>query len=390
MTNLIEEQRVTTTTKLLTSEKAATGDLYLDTTGDAWTVLTNACHNHATVDYHGLTKKEIDAIKRYDEKSKLRYYLDGDVEGSKEELKRASIIGRDIKHRQIVALDLDSSNHSQDDLQKRLEGYEYILTPTPSYKTDDRRWRVIMPLDVPCPTGDYASIVEQVASMFDVDVDGTCTDSDHLQGFPIAVTVTDGEIVEPIHVEGVPLKTFDLINSVLEKRKNVEESPLALQTHAKGALVVKGEFEQALIDYAKRMRDKLDEGEYGSELWLNTLMSLCYTTSVGRIHKDEAHKVIRVLWANNDKFAKENIEHFNKNMRGKGPDDFRIKKYIDEWITLSEPDIAYYSQQSNAEWVKYDKNGTRSLLHNVLGDVLINEHHIVHYQTMDKIGRAHV
>src|SRR5699024_9882254 len=61
----------------------------------------------------------------------------------------------------------------------------------------------------------------------------------------------------------------------------------------------------------------------------------------------------------------------------------KMDKYIDEWIALNDSDIAYYSQQSNAEWVKYDKNGTRRLLHDVLGDVLINEHHIVHYQTMD-------
>ena len=382
MTNSIEEQQVTTATKLLTSEKAVTDYLHLDTTGDAWTVLTNACNEHYTVDYHNLNKDEVDKIKRYKESSPLRYYLDGDVEGPNRNLKRAGIVGRDIKHRQIVALDVDDGNYSQEDLQKRLNGHEYILTPTPSYKAGDRRWRVIMPLDEHCSIGDYASIVEQVASKFDVKIDKKSKDKTQLQGFPLAVTIFNGDVVKPIHVEGVPLSINALMQSALKKQMRDKQPTLALQGNVKGELVVDGEFEQALREYAERMRDQLYDGEYG-DLWFNTLMSLCYTTAVGRIHEDEAHKVIDVLWADDDKLAKDNIKHFNKNMRGKEPHDFRIQKYIDDWIGLNDSDIAYYSQQSNAEWVKYNKNGTRSLLHDVLGDVLINEHHIVHYQTLD-------
>lgn len=376
MTNLIKEQHVTTATKLLTSEKAATVYFNLDTTGDAWTVLTNACHNHSTVDYRNLTKEEIRKEKT-SPNSPLRYYLEGDVEGSKGKLKRDGIVGRDIKHRQIVTLDLDSNNHSQDDLQKRLNGFEYILTPTPSYKTDDKRWRVIMPLDEPCSTGDYTSLVEQVASMFNVDIDNTCASPAHLQGFPLAVTISNGDIVKPIHVEGVPLSTFALMQSALKKQMRVKESPLTLQGNVKGELVVTGEFEQALREYADRMRDKLDNGEYGG-LWFNTLLSLRKTLLDGRIASNDAHDVIRVLWADNDDLVSENIAKFNKL-----GSSIKMDKHIDEWIGLNDSDIAYYSQQSNAEWVKYDKNGRRRLLHDVLGDVVIKEHHIVHYPTED-------
>ena len=377
MDNLIKEQRVTTDTKLLTSEKAATDYFNLDTTGDAWTVLTNACHNHVKVDYRNRTKEEIRKEKT-SLSSPLRYYLDGDVEGSKGKLKRDGIVGRDIKNRQIVTLDLDSGNHAQDDLQKRLKGYEYILTPTPSYKTGDRRWRVIMPLDEHCSIGDYASLVEQVASMFNVDIDNTCASPAHLQGFPLAVTISDGDIVKPIHVEGVPLSTNALMESALKKQMRVKESPLALHGNVKGVLSVDGEFEQALREYAERMRDKLYDPEYGSDLWRNTLMSLRKTLKEGRIDLGEAHNVIRVLWADNAALARDNIDKFN--ILG---ENIKMDKHIDEWIALNDSDIAYYSQQSNAEWVKYDKNGTRRLLHDVLGDVLINEHHIVHYPTMD-------
>ena len=350
MTNLIKEQRVTTATKLLTSEKAATVYFDLNTTGDAWTVLTNACHNHVKVDYRNRTKEEIRKEKT-NPSSPLRYYLEGDVEGSKGKLKRDGIIGRDIKYRQIVTLDLDSSNHSQDDLQKRLKGYEYILTPTPSYKTDDKRWRVIMPLDEPCSTGDYTSLVEQVASMFNVDIDNTCASPAHLQGFPLAVTVSDDGLVKPIHVEGVPLSTNALMQSALKKQMQVKESPLTLQGNVKGELVVTGEFKQALCDYAARMRDKLDDPEYGSDLWRNTLMSLRKTLKEGRIDLVEAHNVIRVLWADNADLARENIDKFNK--LGK---NIKMDKHIDEWIGLNDSGIAYYERKTACESLNLDLN----------------------------------
>ena len=388
MTNSIKEQQVTTDTKLLTSEKAATDYFNLDTTGDAWTVLTNACNKYPTIDYRNRTKEEIRKEKKT-LSSPLRYYLDGDVEGSKGKLKRTDIIGRDIKLRQIVTLDVDNGNHSQEDLQKLLEDFEYILTPTPSYKTGDRRWRVIMPLDVPCSTGDYESIVKQVITMLGLvkqtrdkddnivgDVDGSCTSPKWLQGFPLAVKISNGDVVKPIHVEGKPLSTKDLLQSAL-KQEVVRKSPLTIQGNAKGVLRVEGEFKQALCDYADCMRDKLDDGEYMG-LWFNTLMSLRRTLEDGRIDKYEAPKVIRLLWADKPDLVKANIEWFNRQ-----GDNIRIQKHIDEWIGLNDSDIAYYSQQSNAEWVKYDKNGTRRLLHDVLGDVLINEHHIVHYPTKD-------
>jgi len=363
MTNLIKEQPVTTATKLLTSEKAATGDLHLDASSDAWTLLKNACNDYPTVDYRNSTKKEIDDIKKHKESSPLRYYLDGDVEGSERKLKRAGIVGRDIKSRQIVTLDLDSSNHSQDDLQKRLEGYEYILTPTPSYEAGARRWRVIMPLDLPCSTKDYEGIVCEVISMLELvlqtkdkdgkvvgDVDKTCMDNDHLQGFPIAVTISDDEIVKPIHVEGKPLKTFDLINLALKKPKKDKKPPLALQGNVKGGLVVEGEFEQALKKYAERMRDKLDDGEYMG-LWFNTLMSLRRTLVDGRIGKYEAPKVIRLLWADKPDLVKANIEWFNRQ-----GDNIRMDKHIDEWIGLNESDLAYYERKTACESLNLDLN----------------------------------
>lgn len=351
MTNSIKEQRVTTATKLLTSEKTATDYLYLDTTGDAWTVLTNACHNPNTVDYRNRTKEDIKYIKTHDESSQLRYYLDGDIKGSTEELKRAGIVGRDIKLRQIVALDVDNGNRSQDDLQKRLNGYEYILTPTPSYKADDRRWRVIMPLDEPCSTGDYTSLVEQVASMFNVDVDNTCARPAHLQGFPLAVTISNGDIVKPIHVEGVPLSKHALMQSALKKQMRVKESPLTLQGNVKGELVVTGEFKQALCDYADRMYDKLYDPEYGSDLWRNTLMSLRKTLKEGRIDLVEAQNVIRVLWADNADLARENIDKFNK--LGK---NIKMDKHIDEWIGLDDSTTAYYERKTACESINLDLN----------------------------------
>ena len=350
MTNLIKEQQVTTATKLLTSEKAATVYFNLDMTGDAWTVLTNACHNHVKVDYRNLTKEEIRKEKK-SQSSPLRYYLDGDVEGSKGKLERENIIGRDIKHRQIVTLDLDSKNHSQDDLQKRLNGYEYILTPTPSYKTDDKRWRVIMPLDEPCSTGDYTSLVEQVASMFNVDIDNTCASPAHLQGFPLAVTISDDGLVKPIHVEGVPLSKHALMQSALKKQMRVEESPLALQGNVKGELVVAGEFEQALREYADRMRDKLYAKEYGGELWFYTLMSLRKTLKEGRIDVVEAHNVIRVLWADNEDLVRKNIDKFNEL-----GNNIRMDKHIDEWIALNDSDIAYYERKTACESLNLDLN----------------------------------
>lgn len=350
MTNLIKEQQVTTATKLLTSEKAATVYFDLNTTGDAWTVLTNACHNLVKVDYRNRTKEEIRKEKK-SLSSPLRYYLDGDVEGSKGKLKRDGIIGREIKHRQIVTLDLDSKNHSQDDLQKRLNGYEYILTPTPSYKTDDRRWRVIMPLDEPCSTGDYTSLVEQVASMFNVDIDNTCTSPAHLQGFPLAVTISNGDIVKPIHVEGVPLSKHALMQSALKKQMRVKQSPLALQSNVKGELVVTGEFEQALREYADRMRDKLDAKEYGGELWFNTLLSLRKTLLDGRIDVVEAHNVIRVLWADNADLVRKNIDKFNEL-----GENIKMDKHIDGWIALNESDIAYYERKTACESLNLDLN----------------------------------
>lgn len=349
MTNLIKEQRVTTATKLLTSEKAATVYFDLNTTGDAWTVLTNACHKCDTVDYRNLTKDEIRKEKT-NPSSPLRYYLEGDVEGSKGKLKRDGIIGRDIKYRQIVTLDLDSSNHSQDDLQKRLNGYEYILTPTPSYKTDDRRWRVIMPLDEPCSTGDYTSLVEQVASMFNVDIDNTCASPAHLQGFPLAVTISNGDIVKPIHVEGVPLSTHALMQSALKKQMRVKESPLTLLSNVKGELVVKGEFKQALFDYAERMRNKLDDPEYDS-LWRNTLFSLRRTLKEGRIDDVEAHNVIRVLWADNADLVSENIDKFNEL-----GENIKMDKHIDEWIGLDDSTTAYYDRKTACESLNLDLN----------------------------------
>ena len=350
MTNLIKEQQVTTATKLLTSEKAATVYFDLDTTGDAWTVLTNACHNHVKVDYRNLTKEEIRKEKT-SPSSPLRYYLDGDVEGSKGKLKRDGIIGRDIKNRQIVTLDLDSNNHSQDDLQKRLNGYEYILTPTPSYKTDDKRWRVIMPLDEPCSTGDYTSLVEQVASMFNVDIDNTCASPAHLQGFPLAVTISDDGLVKPIHVEGVPLSKHALMQSALKKQMRVKESPLALQGNVKGELVVTGEFKQALREYADRMRDKLYAKEYGGELWFYTLMSLRKTLKEGRIDVVEAHNVIRVLWADNEDLVRKNIDKFNEL-----GNNIRLDKHIDEWIALNDSDLAYYERKTACESLNLDLN----------------------------------
>lgn len=362
MTNLIKEQQVTTATKLLTSEKAATGDLYLNTTGDAWTVLTNACHKYPTVDYRNRTKEEINNTKIHDESSPLRYYLEGDVEGSKKEFKRTDIVGRDIKQRQIVTLDLDNSNFTKEDLQKRLEGYEYILTPTPSYKDNARRWRVIMPLDEPCSTGDYTSIVFEVMAKLGLvlqytdkddkivgDVDGSCTSSSHLQGFPVAVTISNGDIVKPIHVEGVPLETNALLQSAL-KQKAVKESPFTLQGNAKGKLVVTGEFEQALREYADRMGDKLYDGEYGG-LWRNTLFSLRRTLLDERIDDIEAHNVIRVLWADNAALANENIDKFNKL-----GNSIKMDKHIDEWIGLDDSDIAYYERKTACASINLDLN----------------------------------
>ena len=286
--------------------------------------------------------------------------------------------GNMIESHELVVLDYDKGfKHSVQvvllDLDDR--GLKYILTPTPSYTVDNERWRLILVLDKPCPVNRYKEVVNAVAKDLNYgEHDSTSGNGTQLEGMPIVLLNNDNEPIKPVYkANGEPLQ--------LDKYLPVKQSPLPIQGNVKGELVVEGEFEQALREYADRMRDKLYAKEYGG-LWFNTIMSLCYTYSLGRIDVKEAHNVIRVLWADNAELANNNIKKFNENIRDKER-TFKIKKCIDEWIMLNESDIAYYSQQSNAEWVKYDKNGTRRLLHDVLGDVLINEHHIVHYPTMD-------
>lgn len=286
--------------------------------------------------------------------------------------------GNMIESHELVVLDYDKGfKHSVQvvllDLDDR--GLKYILTPTPSYTVDNERWRLILVLDKPCPVNRYKEVVNAVAKDLNYgEHDSTSGNGTQLEGMPIVLLNNDNEPIKPVYkANGEPLQ--------LDKYLPVKQSPLPIQGNVKGELVVEGEFEQALREYADRMYDQLYDAEYGG-LWFNTIMSLCYTYSLGRIDVKEAHNVIRVLWADNAELANNNIKKFNENIRDKER-TFKIKKCIDEWIMLSEPNIAYYSQQSNAEWVKYDKNGTRRLLHDVLGDVLINEHHIVHYPTKD-------
>lgn len=305
-------------------------------------------------------------------KKRATYFIEGYNNASTgDKVKRN---GNMVESHELVTLDYDQgftrpAELVRHDLDKR--GLKYILTPTPSYTADNERWRIILVLDKPCPVNRYKELVNAVAKDLNYgEHDSSSGNGTQLQGMPIVLLNNDNEAIKPVYkTEGQPLQ--------LDKYLPAKQSPLALQTDVKGELVVAGEFEQALREYADRMRDKLDDGEYGG-LWFNTLLSLRKTLLDGRIASNEAHNVIRLLWADNADLVSENIAKFNKI-----GSSIKMDKYIDEWIALNESDIAYYSQQSNAEWVKYDKNGTRRLLHDVLGDVLINEHHIVHYPTMD-------
>ena len=278
-----------------------------------------------------------------------------------------------VESHELVVLDYDegftrTAELVRHDLDKR--GLKYILTPTPSYTADNERWRLILALDKPCPVSRYEEVVNAVEKDLNYgENDSSSSNNKQLQGMPIVLSNGDDEIKPFYKTEGEPLQ--------LDKYLQVKESPLTLQGDVEGVLVVKGEFEQALREYAKRMGDKLYEGEYDG-LWRNTLFSLRRTLKDGRISVKAAHNVIRVLWADKAELANANIKWFDRQN-----ENIKMDKHIDEWITLNDSDIAYYSQQSNAEWVEYDKNGTRHLRHNVLGDVLINEHHIVHYPTKD-------
>lgn len=305
-------------------------------------------------------------------KKRATYFIEGYNNASTgDKVKRN---GNMVESHELVTLDYDQGftrpvELVRHDLDKR--GLKYILTPTPSYTADNERWRIILALDKPCPVNRYKELVNAVAKDLNYgEHDSTSGNGTQLQGMPIVLLNNDNEPIKPVYkANGEPLQ--------LDKYLPVKQSPLALQGNVKGELVVAGEFEQALREYADRMRDKLDDDEYGG-LWFNTLLSLRKTLLDGRIDSNEAHNVIRLLWADNADLVSENIAKFNKI-----GSSIKMDKYIDEWIALNDSVIAYYSQQSNAEWVKYDKNGTRRLLHDVLGDVLINEHHIVHYPTMD-------
>ena len=305
-------------------------------------------------------------------KKRATYFIEGYNNASTgDKVKRN---GNMVESHELVTLDYDQgftrpAELVRHDLDKR--GLKYILTPTPSYTADNERWRIILALDKPCPVNRYKELVNAVAKDLNYgEHDSTSGNGTQLQGMPIVLLNNDNEPIKPVYkANGEPLQ--------LDKYLPVKQSPLALQGNVKGELVVTGEFEQALREYADRMRNKLDDDEYGG-LWFNTLLSLRKTLLDGRIASNEAHNVIRLLWADNADLVSENIAKFNKI-----GSSIKMDKYIDEWIALNDSDIAYYSQQSNAEWVKYDKNGTRRLLHDVLGDVLINEHHIVHYPTMD-------
>lgn len=305
-------------------------------------------------------------------KKRATYFIEGYNNASTgDKVKRN---GNMVESHELVTLDYDQGfKHSVElvllDLDER--GLKYILTPTPSYTADNERWRLILVLDKPCPVSRYKELVNAVAKDLNYgEHDSTSGNGTQLQGMPI-VLLNDNESIKPVYkTEGQPLQ--------LDKYLPVRESPLELQGNVKGELVVKGEFEQALREYADCMRDKLYNPEYGSDLWRNTLMSLRRTLKDGRIGEKDAHNVIRLLWADNADLVSENIAKFNKI-----GENIKMDKHIDKWIGLNDSDMAYYSQQSNAEWIKYDKNGKRSLLHDVLGDVLINEHHIVHYPTLD-------
>lgn len=305
-------------------------------------------------------------------KKRATYFIEGYNNASTgDKVKRN---GNMVESHELVTLDYDQGFTRpvvlvRHDLDKR--GLKYILTPTPSYTADNERWRIILALDKPCPVNRYKELVNAVAKDLNYgEHDSTSGNGTQLQGMPIVLLNNDNEPIKPVYkANGEPLQ--------LDNYLPVKQSPLALQGNVKGELVVTGEFEQALREYAESMRDKLDDDEYGG-LWFNTLLSLRKTLLDGRIDSNEAHNVIRLLWADNADLVSENIAKFNKI-----GSSIKMDKYIDEWIALNDSDIAYYSQQSNAEWVKYDKNGTRRLLHDVLGDVLINEHHIVHYPTMD-------
>lgn len=255
--------------------------------------------------------------------------------------------GNMVESHELVVLDYDKgftrpAELVRHDLDKR--GLKYILTPTPSYTADNERWRLILVLDKPCPVSRYGELVNAVAKALNYgDLDKTSGNKGQLQGMPIVLSNGDDEIKPVYKTEGQPLQ--------LGKYLPDKQPTLALQGNAKGVLSVEGEFKQALLDYANRMGDPLDDGEYGSELWRNTLFSLRRTLIDGRIALNDAHNVIRLLWADNAELANANIKWFNRQ-----GDNIKMDKHIDDWIKLDDSDIAYYERKTACESLNLDLN----------------------------------
>lgn len=278
-------------------------------------------------------------------KKRATYFIEGYNNASTgDKVKRN---GNMVESHELVTLDYDQgftrpAELVRHDLDKR--GLKYILTPTPSYTADNERWRIILVLDKPCPVNRYKELVNAVAKDLNYgEHDSSSGNGTQLQGMPIVLLNNDNEAIKPVYkTEGQPLQ--------LDKYLPAKESPLALQGNVKGELVVTGEFEQALREYAERMRGKLDDGEYDG-LWRNTLFSLRRTLKEERIDVVEAHNVIRVLWADNADLARENIDKFN-NLG----ENIKMDKHIDEWIELDDSTTAYYEQKTACESLNLDLN----------------------------------
>lgn len=78
----------------------------------------------------------------------------------------------------MVVLDIDNKNNTltREDIEHKLDGYEYVAHTTFSSTAENPKWRIILPVERELPHSDYELIYEYFASLFGEAMDKSCGD----------------------------------------------------------------------------------------------------------------------------------------------------------------------------------------------------------------------